>query len=64
MQHLRGTGSTFSTSDKAWLPFRDNPKIRKRNGRLRRLMRAGELQRMTKAQLRELGEAAIRQRAR
>jgi hypothetical protein len=58
MQKLRGSGNTFSTSSKPWLPFRMNPKVGLRNARLRRLMRKGVLQPMTKAQARILCDQA------
>jgi hypothetical protein len=38
------------------LPFRFNPKIAARNAKLRRLMKAGKLQPMTKQQMRQLLE--------
>lgn len=41
MRILRGSGSTFSTSGKRWVPWRGNPKIAARNARLHRLKRKG-----------------------
>jgi hypothetical protein len=38
MDKLRGSGSTFSTSGKAWLPFRDNTALRRKKARLHRLI--------------------------
>ena len=60
MNKLRGTGSTFSTSGKYWRPFRFNPKIAKRNAKLHKLIRAGKLQPMTKAQMRAAAEQATK----
>ena len=43
MQKLRGTGLTFSTSDKAWHPFKYSAKRGRETARLHRLMRKGLL---------------------
>lgn len=59
MQKLRGTGTTFSTSGKSWSPFRGNPKISRRNARLRRLQRKGLLPKLTKAEARALCDQAV-----
>jgi hypothetical protein len=56
MQKLRGSGSTFSTSDKRWYPFRGNRKVGAHNAKLRRLMQTGKIEPMTKQQMRELIE--------
>jgi hypothetical protein len=57
MDKLRGSGSTFSTSGKHWKPFQHNPKITRRNARLRRLQRKGLTP--TKAELAAMTEAAV-----
>jgi hypothetical protein len=53
MDRLRGTGSTFSTSGKAWKPFRHNPRLAAKQGRLHRLQRNGLTPSTDKTSLRE-----------
>jgi len=59
MDKLKGSGNTFSTSGKHWRPFRSNPKIVKRNARLHRLIRAGIIKPMTKAELRAAAQELL-----
>jgi len=59
MQKLRGSGTTFSTSGKRWVPWTPNHKIAARNARLHRLKREGILQPLTKAEARKLCDAAV-----
>lgn len=40
------------------LPFRHNPKIEQRNTKLRKMIRAGTLKPMSKAEMREFAEQA------
>jgi len=57
MDKQRGSGSTFSTSGKRWWPFaygKRNRKVAARNAKLRRMMKAGTLQSMTKDEMRKL----------
>ena len=55
----RRSGATFSTSGKPWLPFRMNPAIGRRNGRLRRLIKSGKLTpTLTKAEQRQEADIA------
>lgn len=60
MDKLRGTGSTFSTSGKRWLPFRFNPKVARRNGWLQNLIKAGKIAPMSKAEMRQAADEAVR----
>ncbi len=62
MQKLRGTGTTFSTTGQAWKPFRFNPRLAAKIGRLHRLKRKGLTGHETKAQMRVLAEQAVRDR--
>lgn len=59
MDRLRGSGSTFSTSGKSWVPFRGNPKIASHNGRLHRLKQAGLIKPLTKDDMRRQAEQAV-----
>jgi len=59
MDKLRGSGNTFSTSGKAWHPFKHEAKQVKRAARLHRLIRAGKLKPASKAELRALAEQAV-----
>lgn len=61
MQKLRGSGTTFSTSGKNWLPFKYNPKIAKRNAKLHKLINAGIIKPMTKDEQRQANAVAITQ---
>jgi hypothetical protein len=56
MDKLRGTGSTFSTSGKRWMPFKFNPKVAKRNARLHRLLKAEIIKPMSKAEMQQIAE--------
>jgi len=59
MQKLRGTGTTFSTSGRRWVPWRPNPKLAARFARLHRLKREGILQPLTKAEARALCKQVV-----
>jgi hypothetical protein len=59
MQKLRRSGSTFSTSGKRWFPFRGNLKVARRNGRLHKLIKAGVIEPMSKADMRTACDAAV-----
>ena len=59
MQKLRGTGSTFSTSGKRWLPFRTIPKVARQQARLRRLHAKGLTPAGDKQSLRQAAEQAV-----
>jgi hypothetical protein len=43
-----------STRGKSWSPFKGNPKITRRNAKLWRLMKAGKVRPLTKAEMRYL----------
>lgn len=60
MDKLRGSGTTFSTSGKPWSPFKGSLKVRRRNARLRRLIQAGKIKRMTKDEMRQANADAVR----
>lgn len=60
----RLSGATFSTSGKRWFPFRGNPKIAKHNAKLHRMIKAGKLQPMTKAEQRQACEQATQRKRR
>ena len=51
MDKLRGSGNTFSTSGKAWLPFKHSPKVARRNARLHRLIKAEIIKQQSKQEL-------------
>jgi hypothetical protein len=59
MKTLRGTGKTFSTSGKRWLPFHHDPRHAKKMARLRRLQRKGLTPATDKASLREAAVQAV-----
>jgi len=59
MRTLRGTGKTFSTSGKRWLPFHYDPHHAKKMARLHRLKAKGLTPATDKASLREAAEQAI-----
>ena len=60
MDRLRGSGNTFSTSGEQWFPFRGNPKVAGRNGRLHRLIKSGKFKpTLTKAEQRQEADAAM-----
>lgn len=59
MDKLKGSGNTFSTSGKRWFPFQGNPVLAKRAARLHRMIRAGTIKPMSKAELRVLAEQAV-----
>ena len=59
MKTLRGTGKTFSTSGKRWLPFHYDPQHAKKMARLHRLKAAGLTPPTDKASLREAADQAI-----
>jgi hypothetical protein len=59
MRTLRGTGKTFSTSGKRWLPFHYDPHHAKKMARLHRLKAKGLTPATDKASLREAAEKAI-----
>jgi hypothetical protein len=59
MDRLRGTGKTFSTSNKRWLPFGYDPKHAKKMARLHRLKAKGLTPATDKASLREAADEAI-----
>lgn len=54
MDKLRGSGSTFSTSDKRWQPFRGNPIVGKQNAKRWRLVKQGLTGFETKDEMRKL----------
>jgi hypothetical protein len=56
----RKSGATFSTSGREWLPFRMNPALGRKNGRLRRLIKSGKFKpTLTKAEQRREADAAM-----
>lgn len=59
MDKLKGSGSTFSTSGKAWKPFETNPKVLRQNAKRWRLKRAGLAGSESKDELRKLAEMAV-----
>jgi hypothetical protein len=59
MQKLRGSGNTFSTSGRPWLPFRMNPKVGRQNAKRHRWMQKGLTGPMSKEQLQELADQAV-----
>jgi hypothetical protein len=59
MEKLRGTGNTFSTSGKTWLPFHYNPERASKMARLHRLQRKGLTPPTDKASLREAARQAV-----
>jgi hypothetical protein len=63
MHKLRGTGTTFSTSGKRWVPWHSNSKVGRRNARLWRLKRKGLLPNLTKAEARALCDQAVAARS-
>ncbi len=60
MDELCASGTTFSTSGKPWTPFRGSLKVRRRNARLRRLMKAKIIKPMTKDEMREANADVVR----
>jgi hypothetical protein len=60
MRILRGTGNTFSTSGKRWLPFHFDPELAKKKARLHRLKREGLTPPTDKASLRAAAEEAAK----
>jgi hypothetical protein len=58
MDKLRGSGNTFSTSGRAWMPFQYSPSLAKQKQRLHRLKRKGLTPPADKAAARQLIEAA------
>lgn len=62
MHKLKGSGTTFSTSGKPWLPFRYDPKLAARAARMHRLIREGKLKPMSKEQMRKLADEAMKSR--
>lgn len=58
MQKLRGTGTTFSTSGKAWVPWHGNHRIAMQNAKRHRLVKAGLTGGQSKDELRALADAA------
>ena len=59
MQKLRGTGTTFSTSGRQWLPFHYDPAKGRKAAKLNRLKRKGLTLPADKNELRAAGLAAI-----
>jgi hypothetical protein len=59
MRRLRGTGKTFSTSGKQWLPYNYNPARAAKIARLHRLQRKGLTPATDKASLRQLADDAV-----
>jgi hypothetical protein len=59
MQKLRGTGLTFSTSGKQWLPFHYNPGLAAKKARLHKLKRKGLTPATDKTSLRAAATAAM-----
>jgi hypothetical protein len=59
MQKLRGSGNTFSTSGKRWLPFGYDPQHAKKQARLHRLKAAGLTPPTDKASLRKAADDAV-----
>ena len=62
MQRLRGSGNTFSTSGKPWLPFRYNPKIGRQRAKAMRIKRKGLALPEDKASLRAIANQISRPR--
>lgn len=62
MDKLRGTGNTFSTSGKAWHPFKPEAAKARKMARLHRLKRAGLLPASDKQSLRAAAEQAVAER--
>jgi hypothetical protein len=58
MQKLRGPGTTLSTSGQEWIPFRFNPRLAAKQGRLHRLQRNGLTPATDKLSLRDAAEHA------
>jgi hypothetical protein len=58
MDKLRGTGKTFSTSNKRWLPFGYDPHHAKKMARLHRLKAKGLTPATDKASLRAAADQA------
>jgi hypothetical protein len=56
MHKLRGSGNTFSTSGREWLPFRMNPKVGRRAARLHRLLKNQTIQPLSKDELRSMAD--------
>lgn len=61
MQKLRGSGSTFSTSGKAWRPFIHNPRIAAQNAKRARIVANGHGGTASKSELRALADQAVRE---
>jgi hypothetical protein len=59
MQKLKGSGNTFSTSGKRWMPFGYDPKHARKMARLHRLKAAGLTPATDKASLREAAQQAV-----
>ena len=58
MDKLKGSGSTFSTSGKRWLPFHFDPALARKKARLHRLHRKGLTPAGDKQSLREAADLA------
>jgi hypothetical protein len=56
MQLLRGRGS----SKGHWKPFRSNPKVVRKAAKLHRMLRAGIIKPMSKAEMRAACDAAVK----
>lgn len=59
MDKLRGTGTTFSTSGKRWLPFHHDPHRARKMARLHRLKAAGLTPPTDKASMRQAADQAV-----
>ena len=59
MDKLKGSGNTFSTSGKRWMPFHHNPKLASRFARLHKLKAKGLTPAPDKASLRQLAQQAL-----
>jgi hypothetical protein len=59
MDKLRGSGNTFSTSGKQWLPFHYDPIRASKAARLHRIIRKGLAPPTDKASLRKAADQAV-----
>jgi len=59
MDKLKGSGSTFSTSGKRWMPFHYDPILARKQARLHRLKAKGITPATDKKSLRQAAEQAV-----
>jgi hypothetical protein len=62
MDKLRGSGNTFSTSGKAWHPFKPEADKARKMARLHRMKRAALLPSGDKQSLRAMAKQAVAER--